>query len=569
MLKLRLFLLGFLTLFLELLLIRYLAGTIWNLGYFPNLVLLAVFMGMGIGFTLHPLFSEQTSDRLLRLSAYILFLLIVFVIYLRPAVPGFDNLQGDLGGDLYFNAGIVKDRLFDKMIFLLWFVMTVALFVLISQYTAKVFRKLPPLTAYTMDIAGSLTGIVAFFLISWLQIPAYIWFIVAIPPFIFARQKPLSGWAAFIPVWLLLPMIVQYQDLCLLRIRDFKDPVEVHWSPYQKVEYINTAISPHMIFVNGVTHQSMETTEGMRHRFYQSVYDRRLQEHPDAPYKHVLIIGAGSGNDVAIALDNGVETVDAVEIDPAIAALGKHYHPNHPYQDRRVTLTIDDGRAFMSRTHKQFDLIIFALTDSVVKVSPVSQLRLENYLFTVDAVKRSNQLLQANGDLIFYNWYRQPWLLEKLMKMLAIGMQRIPEIIWQDGHFFILKASKTSRFYDAAKITAQTKNMATDDWPFLYLKERRIPMLYLGAVGVVLAFILFWFVLLRSQTKQRATRSETKIKAAFFVMGAAFLLLETKSVIQFSLLFGTTWINNSLVFFAILSLVLLANRLTSHIQKKS
>jgi len=49
------------------------------------------------------------------------------------------------------------------------------------------------------------------------------------------------------------------------------------------------------------------------------------------------------------------------------------------------------------------------------------------------------------------------------------------------------------------------------------------------------------------------------IKLAFMFMGMAFLLLETKSIIQFSLLFGTTWLNNSLVFLAILILVLLAN----------
>ena len=44
---LKLFLLGFLGLYLELGLIRYLAGSVWNLGYFPNLVLIAAFMGMG------------------------------------------------------------------------------------------------------------------------------------------------------------------------------------------------------------------------------------------------------------------------------------------------------------------------------------------------------------------------------------------------------------------------------------------------------------------------------------------------------------------------------------------
>jgi len=46
-------------------------------------------------------------------------------------------------------------------------------------------------------------------------------------------------------------------------------------------------------------------------------------------------------------------------------------------------------------------------------------------------------------------------------------------------------------------------------------------------------------------------------------MGASFLLLQTKSVIQYSLLFGNTWINNSLVFLASLLLILLANYLAS------
>jgi hypothetical protein len=46
--------------------------------------------------------------------------------------------------------------------------------------------------------------------------------------------------------------------------------------------------------------------------------------------------------------------------------------------------------------------------------------------------------------------------------------------------------------------------------------------------------------------------------ADLFFMGAAFLLLETKSVVQFALLFGTTWFVNSLVFVGVLLSVLLA-----------
>jgi hypothetical protein len=53
------------------------------------------------------------------------------------------------------------------------------------------------------------------------------------------------------------------------------------------------------------------------------------------------------------------------------------------------------------------------------------------------------------------------------------------------------------------------------------------------------------------------------------MMGAAFLLLETKSVIQFSLLFGATWLNNSLVFLGILLLVLAANWTAHGLRKRN
>ena len=43
-----------------------------------------------------------------------------------------------------------------------------------------------------------------------------------------------------------------------------------------------------------------------------------------------------------------------------------------------------------------------------------------------------------------------------------------------------------------------------------------------------------------------------------FFLGAAFMLLETRSLVTFALLFGSTWLVNSLVFFAILCSVMLA-----------
>jgi hypothetical protein len=99
---------------------------------------------------------------------------------------------------------------------------------------------------------------------------------------------------------------------------------------------------------------------------------------------------------------------------------------------------------------------------------------------------------------------------------------------------------------------------ATDDWPFLYLHGRLIPnlslrsMLLLGALGLAMVYVFL--------PKERALSGRRlRIDARMFFLGAAFMLLETKAVVQLALLFGSTWLVNSLVFAAVLILILLAN----------
>src|SRR4029079_5906455 len=95
---------------------------------------------------------------------------------------------------------------------------------------------------------------------------------------------------------------------------------------------------------------------------------------------------------------------------------------------------------------------------------------------------------------------------------------------------------------------------ATDDWPFLYLRTPFIAPHYLAA----LAFAMI-IALLGVYWGARAGGATMRLFSPhFFVLGAAFLLLETRSLVSFSLLFGSTWIVNALAFFAILASVLLA-----------
>src|SRR5207247_7812433 len=100
----------------------------------------------------------------------------------------------------------------------------------------------------------------------------------------------------------------------------------------------------------------------------------------------VLVLGSGMGNDVAAALRNGASRVTAVEIDPMILKLGAQLHFEHPYSDRRVSVVNNDARNYMQKTKERFSLITFSLLDSHTTSSHFSNIRIDNYVYTREAI---------------------------------------------------------------------------------------------------------------------------------------------------------------------------------------
>ena len=100
----------------------------------------------------------------------------------------------------------------------------------------------------------------------------------------------------------------------------------------------------------------------------------------------------------------------------------------------------------------------------------------------------------------------------------------------------------------------------SDDYPFLYLREPGLPGLYLVTLGLILVSSVGLVRLAGARFGAMADYTD------LFLMGAAFLLLETKSVVQFALLFGTTWFVNALVFAGILLSVLAAIEVTRRVR---
>ena len=116
-----------------------------------------------------------------------------------------------------------------------------------------------------------------------------------------------------------------------------------------------------------------------------SQYDLPYLLHPAAT--SALIVGAGTGNDAAGALRHGVETITAVEIDPAIIALGRRYHPEHPYDSERTKVVNDDARSFFATTGDRYEVISFGLLDSHTTTS-MTNARLDHYVYTKESLQR-------------------------------------------------------------------------------------------------------------------------------------------------------------------------------------
>lgn len=528
----RLVALSFLMLFVELALIRWAGSNVVYLSYFSNFVLLGSFLGIGVGF----LRAHARRD-LFPWAPVAIGALLLFV--------RFANVHVDRSGSDIIYFGSTRQAGLPTWIVLPVIFLAVAVVMeMIAEAVARAFTAFPPLQAYRLDILGSLAGIVAFSAVSFLGAPPIVWGVVAAAGFLLlaARRMPHQ----------VLGVLVM---LGVLLAESFGTGFS--WSPYYRVKLEQTSAATWRIDVNGIPHQ--EITSAERRRRVEPIYTAPYQRVARAP-KRVLIIGAGSGTDTAIALSEGVEHVDAVEIDPRIQRIGAQLHPDRPYDDPRVTVHIDDGRAFLERTDARYDLILFALPDSLTLVAGQSSLRLESYLFTEEAFRSAREHLAPGGVFGMYNFYRERWLVDRLAGTLQRAFGHAPCIdeVGQSAHLAALVVGLAPSDTVCATTWATVgTTSARDDHPFVYLRHRSIPRFYLLAIGMIL---------LASLLLTRAAGGPLRAMSPYtdlFFMGAAFLLLETKNVVQFALLFGTTWFVNALVFGGVLVAVLAAIEITS------
>lgn len=553
----RLYLTAFSLLFTELILIRWIPAEITYVGFFSNLLLIGSFLGIGIGILAGRRFTGA-GPRALPIGLFIplLFITVSFVTLAQL------NVQIRATDEVFFglaeNSGAAD---INFVVLPLAVGLATLLMAVLALPLGPLLRAMPPLRAYSLDIVGSLSGIAAFTLLSALSTTPAVWFAVLGLILLFlALGRGINAWGALSAAFM--------ASVVFISLAPVVNGVSESWSPYYRITLFRGGASDYgalYLNVNGIPHQAvLDASDPRKGPFYEQVY----RWFPTRTFKNVLVVGAGAGVDVVTALAHGAAHVDAVEIDPQIAEIGRTENHQQPYSDPRVDLHVNDGRNFLSTTSAKYDLVVFALPDSLTLVSSVANVRLETFLFTTEAFASVRDHLTDTGVFVLYNYYRQPWLVQRLAGMLAGAFGSAPIVqTYGDVAATLAAGPAVHAAMSAGTIgdssipiaTDPEYRPATDDWPFLYLHEPSIAPYYL----VALAVILLLGAAVVAGVAQATRTPLRRFSPHFFVLGAAFLLIETRSIVTFSLLFGSTWLVNALVFFAILVSVLAAIQLNA------
>jgi hypothetical protein len=269
-----------------------------------------------------------------------------------------------------------------------------------------------------------------------------------------------------------------------------------------------------------------------------------------------------------VALDRGAEHVDAVEIDPLILELGRDRHPNHPYASPRVTVVNGDARSFLNSTRQKYDLVVFGTLDSMTRLSALSNVRLDNFVYTQECVAAARDHLNPHGGLVLYFMVGTDYIDGRLAGLLTKAFG-VPPLVVEDYYLLFNRIYLAGPAFtpppDEAR-RAETRlllsrveaglRLPSDDWPYLYLRSRGVSGFYLSLIAVFAGLSVLG-VAAASPEMRRSLLAGGGVDLEMFLLGLGFLLLETKAVTEMNLVWGATWLTSGVVFAAVLTMILL------------
>lgn len=575
-----------LSLFLELLIIRWEASIFAVFALYKNFTLLSCFCGLGIGYA-------KAGDKQLALPASLPMtaLLLGLFLFLRYGTGEagkiiFQVVPVREEASVFFAFGaqttLPMHVVYSLPVYLLLavsFLLNVLVLLPVGQLCGHLMGRLQPLPSYGFNLLGSIAGIVLLFALSWAWAGPVLWFSLAAAGLAFFQLRSHSARLLASGSAIACVMLAGWPVTPL---------TQTIYSPYQLIE---KAVQP-----NGLMELLISGS------YYQKVFDlslananreadtglRKIVGYYELPFKtaaaldQVAIVGAGSGNDIAAALRNKAGHVDAVEIDPAIRDLGLENHPEHPYSDPRVRSIINDARNFFRSTQGSYDAIVYGVLDSHVVVSHGANMRVDSFVYTQEGLKDAFDHLKPGGLMSVSFALPNHLMGEKVFRILkTLPDAGLPAAVLTgyDNHnttTFMVRKQAAIRLPEAfmgrhqlvdvtsdyAATAAKGMDLPSDDWPFFYLEKKMFPGTYLILLAVVLgmAFLLVRR-LLPAQTWQPSLLS-------FFFLGAGFMLVETKAITELGLLFGNTWQVVGITIVSVLVMAYLANLFAAGLKRR-
>lgn len=565
---LRLFAVSLLLLFSEVMFIRWLGVELPIMRVFPALTLTTIFIGTSAGLSTYTKPLPQTPVLGFAILSILIFLIAATYLPLNELTLS--------------DSKMIPVSLLVLGLIVVNLTMT---FLSLGRSMGTEFDKLPALKAYAVNLAGSLTGVVFFAVISWLGLPPAAWLAICGALTFFLTGKK---YVAIISV-------------VLVAAAAFINPPGTVWSAYGKMRTVPSQLvvkgepndGSYRLLLNGdffhggTNIQPVSSLKEISEKYRQSSqWGRAYRFWLEIPFfvatkfDKILVLGAGSGNDVVCALQHGAKHVDAVERDAHIAKRGKELHPNKPYDDPRVQVHVADARTFLRYSKDKYDLIQFAYLDPGVTLKLSSFLRSDNFVYTEESIKSALDRLSDNGivSLSFATDGDSP-VTRRLYKNIIDAYGKPPLALVQDytGSCFFLfgpglkENALPTEIYELGGLRSwpgqgeytDTKT-ATDDWPFLYL-EFNYGSAFLYFCVITAAAVLPLAVLAKEGLSGKPKFSEV---GPMFLLGLAFMLIETKSITQLSLLYGATWIVSSVVIFVILLLACISNFVVDRLKLK-
>jgi spermidine synthase len=564
-------------LFIEIFLIRWISTEVRIFAYLSNLALLACFLGIGLGCY----YAKKPANVSITIG-------MLFVIALASQSEPFlritDVLSGFSDSVVWYSAfktGGAAMVFYGTLLTMSFFAMILVAFIPLGQILGRIFDEYGNVViGYSVNILASLAGIWAFNLCSFFSTQPWLWFAFSIATLLFFVPRNRKDMIIAVAALIAAVLVTCTPRSSILTV----------WSPYQKLELYENALANfsfirngYVLKVNNVGYMTLlDQSEGFVKKYPPQIYDvsKRKFNTYELPYQFtdkrdaVLLVGAGGGNDASGALRSGAGIVDGVEIDEGIYKIGRSWHPEKPYDDKRVRIIIDDARAFLKKSKEKYDVISFGVLDSHRISSNFNNMRLDDYVYTQESMREAKARLKDDGvfTLTFYVVPDRLWVGDRIYGLLKKTFGEVPYAFTVSdatlnyaGVMFVTgndpdgirrHAESQPDLMEYIK-NAQagfpgTTRLTTDDWPYLYIQKPMIPRLYLLVSAAILCMLFVVYkVLMGSQG--------AKINLHFFFLGCAFLLLEFQNISKANLLFGSTWIVNSYIISAILLLILAAN----------